>query len=87
VIERERGRERERRSDFPVHFSPYDLRFIVEAFLKGPCAELLDSILLLLVSISFEREKEKKKEMKKRKSFSILCMPTPLPLCEQFYGR
>ena len=35
VCEREGKRERER-SDFTVHFSPYDLRFIPAAFLKGP---------------------------------------------------
>jgi hypothetical protein len=33
---KERDKEREReRSDFPVHFSPYDLRFILPTFLKG----------------------------------------------------
>jgi len=31
---KETKKERER-SDFPVHFSPYDLRFIVPTFLKG----------------------------------------------------
>jgi hypothetical protein len=33
--EKEKKEIKRERSDFPVHFSPYDLRFIVPTFLKG----------------------------------------------------